>query len=81
LDPCGRNLDGAGLIPAAHGAPNGAKPTTTARFERTPREGGGTRVTIMSTFPSIAQMAQFVAMGKAEGLWTAMGQMNALLVA
>jgi uncharacterized protein YndB with AHSA1/START domain len=56
-------------------------PTTTARFERTPREGGGTRVTIMSTFPSIEQMEQLLAVGMAEGLKAAMGQMDALLVA
>lgn len=63
-----------------HGAPNPAMPTMTARFELTPREGGGTHVTITSTFQSIAQMEQLLAMGMAEGLKAAMGQMDALIV-
>lgn len=62
-----------------HGAPNMAMPTTRARFELTPRDGGGTRVTITSVFNSVEQMEQLVAMGMEEGMKAAMGQMDALL--
>ncbi len=62
-----------------HGAPNIAMPTMKARFELSPRDGGGTRVTITSVFNSVEQMEQLMAMGMEEGLKAAMGQMDALL--
>jgi uncharacterized protein YndB with AHSA1/START domain len=44
-----------------------------------PRAGGGTVMTITTTFPSDEAMERLVAMGFAEGLSSAVGQIDALL--
>jgi uncharacterized protein YndB with AHSA1/START domain len=43
--------------------------------------GGGTLMTIVANFPSLADMEQLVAMGMVEGMTAAMGQIDALLAA
>src|SRR5581483_7050295 len=43
------------------------------------RSGGGTRMVIVTTFPSAEAMEQLIAMGMEEGLSGAMGQIDALL--
>lgn len=43
--------------------------------------GSGTRMTIMSTFESLEQLEQMVAMGMEEGMREAMGQIDAVLAA
>ena len=46
-----------------------------------PRAGGGTTMTITTTFPTDEAMEQLVLMGFAEGLSAAVGQVDALLAA
>ncbi len=46
-----------------------------------PNAAGGTTMTITTTFPTDDAMAQLVAMGFAEGLSSAVGQVDALLAA
>jgi uncharacterized protein YndB with AHSA1/START domain len=41
--------------------------------------GEGSRMTIVATFPSLADMEQLVAMGMVEGMTMAMGQIDAVL--
>jgi uncharacterized protein YndB with AHSA1/START domain len=43
--------------------------------------GGGTRMVLTSTFPSLEDMERLIEMGVEEGLQQAMGQMDALLAA
>ena len=45
------------------------------------RPGGGTRMAIVTTFPSTEAMEQLLTMGMEEGLTAAMGQMDDLLSA
>jgi uncharacterized protein YndB with AHSA1/START domain len=40
---------------------------------------GGSRMTIVATFPSLADMEQLLAMGMVEGMTLAMGQIDAVL--
>lgn len=61
------------------GNPNLESPITLMRVDLEPREGGGTNMTILSTFASLEQMEQLIAMGMEEGLKAAMGQIDALL--
>lgn len=63
----------------ADGAPNEAMPESGMTVSVEPGEGGGTRMTIASTFASRESMDQMVAMGMEEGITAAMGQMDALL--
>lgn len=44
------------------------------------RDGGGTRMSVETTFPSIEAMEQMVAMGMIEGMYEAVGQIDALLI-
>ena len=60
------------------GEPDESMPTTTMRV-RLERVGDLTRMTIESTFPSAAAMAQLVEMGMEEGICAALGQADALL--
>jgi uncharacterized protein YndB with AHSA1/START domain len=55
-------------------------PRTTARLRLTAHEGG-TRMELRSRFRTREQMDQVLAMGAAEGLQQAIGQMDGLLVA
>jgi uncharacterized protein YndB with AHSA1/START domain len=60
------------------GAPDPSMPTTVAHvaLEEIPT---GTRMTIRSSFGTVEQMEQLVAMGMAEGMTEAMGQIDAIL--
>ncbi|MBD3780607.1 MULTISPECIES: SRPBCC domain-containing protein [unclassified Cellulomonas] len=60
------------------GAPDDSMPVTRIRVDLAPL-GSGTRMTIVSRFADAAQMAQVVAMGMAEGMSEALGQVDALL--
>jgi uncharacterized protein YndB with AHSA1/START domain len=61
------------------GEPNPDMPTTKMRVDLTERDGGGTRVVILSTFPSAEALQQQLDMGMEEGLRQAMGQMDDVL--
>jgi uncharacterized protein YndB with AHSA1/START domain len=61
------------------GKPNPDMPTMTMRFTLSSRDGGGTRVQIVTQFPSRDQMDQLLQMGMDEGMRAAMGQMDAVL--
>lgn len=61
------------------GRPNAAMPTTRMELALTERAGGGTSMTVMSTFPSTDAMRQMVEMGMEEGMREAMGQIEGVL--
>ena len=54
-------------------------PPLDVRVALEPRAGGGTVMTITTTFPTDDAMERLVAMGFAEGLSSAVGQIDALL--
>ena len=54
-------------------------PVTTVRVTLDERDGGGTRMRIASVFPSTEAMEQMLAMGMAEGMAQALGQVDELL--
>ncbi|RZU31077.1 SRPBCC family protein [Blastococcus saxobsidens] len=62
-----------------HGTPAADMPVTTARVDLQETDGG-TRMTVQSRFPSTEAMEQMVAMGMAEGMQQAMGQIDQLLL-
>jgi len=55
-------------------------PTMTMRFTFEPHDGG-TRMTTLTTFPSLEALDQLLKMGMEEGLKAAMGQIDAVLAA
>lgn len=62
----------------AEGKPDPNMPVMTMRF--TLEEAAGkTRLTLVTTFPSLEAMQQLVAMGMEEGIRTAMGQIDGIL--
>jgi uncharacterized protein YndB with AHSA1/START domain len=61
------------------GQPNPELPTTRMELELTERAGGGTTMTVVSTFASSEAMQQVLAMGMEEGMREAMGQMDGVL--
>lgn len=63
------------------GTPNLDLPGTSARVTIEAIDGGRTRMSIESRFPSIAAMEQILAMGMEEGLTQAVGQIDAILAA
>lgn len=63
----------------ADGNPNPDLPTTIMRVRIDDRDGGGVRVSIVSTFPSLEALEQLLAMGMEDGLREAMGQIDAIL--
>lgn len=63
------------------GAANPDLPVTTMVAELTDIGDGRTRMTITSTFASVEQMEQVLAMGAEEGMTLALGQIDALLAA
>ena len=54
-------------------------PTSTMQVRFAERDGGGTTMTILSTFASTEAMAQTLEMGMEEGIRSALGQTDALL--
>lgn len=61
------------------GEPNPDMPTTITRVAMDEREGGGTRMSLVTTFPSAEAMDQMIEMGMEEGITAAMAQMDAIL--
>ena len=61
------------------GKPNPAMPTAVMRVALDDKPGGGTRMTVVTSFPSVEAMEQMLAMGMEEGLHAAMDQIDALL--
>ncbi len=61
------------------GTPNDEFPTTSAQVTIEPVDGGKTRMSIESRFPSVEAMEQLLAMGMEEGLQQAVGQIDAIL--
>lgn len=61
------------------GQPNPEMPTTHMEVELTERPGGGTTMTVHSTFTSTETMVHMLEMGVEEGVRQAMGQIDAVL--
>ena len=61
------------------GAPDPKMPSMTMVVTLDDRPGGGTRMVIVTTFPSAEAMEQLITMGMEEGMTAAMGQIDALL--
>lgn len=61
------------------GEPNPEMPTMIIRVTLDARDGGGTRMAVATTFPSVEVMDQMVQMGMEEGMISAMGQIDAIL--
>jgi len=61
------------------GTVNTELPTTAMQVTIAEREGGGTTMTILSTFASTEAMAKVLEMGMEEGIRQALGQTDALL--
>jgi uncharacterized protein YndB with AHSA1/START domain len=57
----------------------GGMPVTRTRVHLTERPGGGTRMTIESTFPSREAMEQLISMGMEQGMQEALSQIEAVL--
>lgn len=63
----------------AGGDPDPAMPETLTTVSIHPRDGGGTRMVVESTWDSLASMENLVAMGMVEGMTLALGQTDAIL--
>ena len=63
------------------GTPKDAMPTTTTVVTLSPRDGGGTLMTIDSRFPSPQAMEELLSMGMEQGVADALGQIPGLLAA
>lgn len=61
------------------GQPNPDLPITRMELELADRAGGGTLMTVVSTFASADAMAQVLEMGMEEGMREAMGQIDGVL--
>ena len=61
------------------GKPNPDMPTMIIRVALDEQPGGGTRMAIETTFPSLEAMEQMVSMGMEEGMAAAIGQIDELL--
>jgi len=56
-------------------------PVTTTRVSLSEQAGGGTRMEIVSTFPSTEAMEQMIDMGMEEGITQSVGQIDGILAA
>jgi uncharacterized protein YndB with AHSA1/START domain len=61
------------------GQPNPDLPTTRMELELVERGGGGTAMTVVSTFASTDAMKQLIEMGMEDGMREAMGQIDGIL--
>jgi uncharacterized protein YndB with AHSA1/START domain len=61
------------------GEPNPDMPTMVMNVDIAERAGGGTTMTVKTTFPSTEAMEQLTSMGMEEGMREAMGQIDDLL--
>ncbi len=73
-----RSLEFTDGFADADGNPAEGQPVSTVRVTLSERDGG-TRMVLRSTFDTREEMEQVMAMGAAEGLQQAVGQMDALL--
>ena len=78
VDP-GRSFEVRDGFADGEGNVNPDLPVTRMRVDLSDRGDGGTNVRIVSTFATLEQLEQLVAMGMEEGLQVAMGQMDAVL--
>ena len=62
------------------GQPNSELPTTRMELDLDERAGGGTTMTVVSTFASTEAMTQMLEMGMEDGMRQAMGQIDGILV-
>jgi uncharacterized protein YndB with AHSA1/START domain len=60
-------------------APNTEMPQMVIRVELSARTGGGTSMSVCTTFPSTEALEQLLGMGMEEGMREAMGQIDAVL--
>lgn len=65
----------------ADGQPNPELPTSLATVTLRERTGGGTTMTLRTTFPSVDAMEQLLSMGMEEGITLAVNQIDGLLAA
>ncbi|WP_440710611.1 SRPBCC family protein [Herbiconiux sp. YIM B11900] len=63
------------------GTPNDDMPVTQVRVSLEPTDGGITRMTIVTSYETLDQLEQLVAMGMEEGMRQALGQIDDLLAA
>ncbi|WP_291057691.1 SRPBCC domain-containing protein [Herbiconiux sp.] len=63
------------------GTPNPDMPVTQVRVSLEPAGDGVTRMTIVTSYESLDQLEQLIAMGMEEGMRQALGQIDALLAA
>ncbi len=63
------------------GEPDEDMPTTVTEVTLEPIAGGATRMTMVSTFPSLEAMEQIMEMGAEEGMRLAVGQIDGLIEA
>lgn len=61
------------------GAENTELPSTTMQVTIAERDGGGTTMTLLSTFASAEAMAKMLEMGMEDGIQEALGQIDGLL--
>jgi uncharacterized protein YndB with AHSA1/START domain len=61
------------------GTPDDSLPVSRGKVDIAARDGGGTTMTVRTTFASREAMEQVIGMGVIEGMTAAMGQMDALL--
>jgi uncharacterized protein YndB with AHSA1/START domain len=61
------------------GEPNPEMPTMIIRVGLSAQTGGGTVMTVETTFPSVEAMQQMIAMGMEEGMTLALGQIDEIL--
>ena len=61
------------------GHPNPDMPTMTIRVSLKEQAGGGTRMAIETTFPSMESMQQMISMGMEDGMTSAVGQIDEIL--
>lgn len=64
----------------ADGAPAAGMPTMRVRFTFAPH-AGGTRMVVVTTFPSVEALEQLLGMGHEEGVRAALGQIDGVLAA
>ncbi len=62
------------------GNPNPDMPVTIMRITLTARDGGGTRMEVISTFPDQQAMERLMSMGMDEGVRASVSQIDALFV-
>ena len=61
------------------GAPDPSLPVALARVRIEGRDDGGSRMVLVSTFPTLEAMEQLLAMGIEEGMGAALGQTDGIL--